>query len=293
MSEQNTSTKIAQIAIIGAPNVGKSSILNNWLDTKVSIVSSKPHTTRNNILGAVTKNDTQLVFVDTPGFARKSGFWWKHLSDALKSALREVDGVLLVVDALKPLKYGTEILLDLMLKSDKPCFITVHKCDAVKKPDLFKVAQLLNDKGYNDEIFLTSSNNGLGMDVLLNKMMSLAKKGEWFFLDGEKTNLSKEWIAAEYVREKAFYLLHQEIPFHLAVVPIKSDFSGEKWNMYVKIIVHQLTHKKIVIGKKGTMLREIGSSARAELVAKMGPGSLFIEVEVDKDFKKKAPTIYQ
>lgn len=285
--------KIAQIAIVGAPNVGKSSLLNYWLGTKVSIVSSKPHTTRNAIFGSITRDDSQIVFVDTPGFARQGGIWGKHLSEALENAFKDVEIVLLVIDAVKPFRHGTEILLDLCIKSGKKLFVTMHKCDAVKKQDLFKIAQWIQEKGYTGEVFITSTNDQVGLDVLLDKMFLETRDGEWFFDKDEKTNLSKEWMGAECVREKAFYLLHQEIPFHLAVVPMKWDFNKSIWELDVDIIVQNDNHKKIVIGRKGAMVKEIGSAARAELMTKWGKGRLFIDVKVDKDFKHSVLELYR
>ncbi|QEK38560.1 GTPase Era [Candidatus Cytomitobacter primus] len=286
--------KVAQIAIIGSPNVGKSSLLNYWLDTKVSIVSSKPHTTRNAVFGSITKDDSQIVFVDTPGFARPSGVWGKHLSSSLKNALKDVEAILLVIDAAKPLKIGTEILLELALKSEKKLFITIHKSDAVKNADLLKITQWIKDKGYTDGVHLTSTNNQHGVDVLLEDMFKEAKDGNWLFDENEKTNLTKEWIGAEYVREKAFYLLHEEIPFHLAVVPRKWSFDNEKaWELYVEIIIYNKNHKKIIVGNRGSMIKEIGSAARAELMTKWGKGSLFVEVSVDPDFKENILHIYK
>ncbi|USO00672.1 MAG: GTPase Era [Alphaproteobacteria bacterium] len=287
------STKLTQIAIIGAPNVGKSSLLNKWLDKKISIVSSKPHTTRNAVLGSVTKNDTQIVFIDTPGFARKAGFWWKTLSASLNNAIKDVDSVLLVIDALKPFKHGTKILLDLILQMKKNIFITIHKCDAVKTLALFEIGQWIKDNGYDKEIFLTSTNTNHGIDLLLNAIASVAKEDEWFFNKDEITNVTREWLGAEYVREKAFYLLHQEIPFHLAVMPIKWNFSKQKWLLKVNIIVDSDSHKKMVIGKHGAMIKEIGSASRAELVSNWGPGHLFLEVVVDKNFRNNAPKLYE
>ncbi|QEK38067.1 GTPase Era [Candidatus Cytomitobacter indipagum] len=285
--------KVAQIAIIGSPNVGKSSLLNHWLDDKVSIVSSKPHTTRNAVFGSITKDNSQIVFVDTPGFARPDGLWGVHLTESLNNALKGVDAILLVIDANKPLRHGTEILLDLALKSNKKLFITIHKCDAVKNPALFETVQWIKDKGYKQEVFITSTNDKIGLDVLLSNMFKATKDGEWLFGEKEKTNLTKEWIGAEYVREKAFYLLHQEIPFHLVVVPRKWNFRENSWDLHVDIIVQNVGHKKIAIGQGASMVKEIGSAARAELMTKWGKGSLFIEVKVDKDFRENALKLYQ
>ncbi len=285
--------KLAQIAIIGSPNVGKSSILNYWIGSKVSIVSSKPHTTRNAVLGSLTKNDTQIVFVDTPGFARPGGLWGQHLADSLNDAFQDVETILLVIDAKKPLKLGTEELLDLSIKSGKKLFITVHKSDSVKKEDLIKIAQWIQDKNYKDAIFLTSTNDCTGVDDLLNAITKEAKDGDWIFESDKNTNLTKEWMGAEYVREKAFYILHQEIPFGLGVVPRQWNFKNKAWELHVDLIVKSLGHKKIVIGKNASMLKEIGSSARAELVTKWGRGSLFVTVKVDPKFKENVVKLYK
>ncbi len=287
-------TKFAQIAIIGAPNVGKSSLLNYWLDTKVSIVSSKPHTTRNSIFGAVTKDETQVVFVDTPGFARTGGMWGTHLSESLENAFKDVEIILLVIDAKKPLKLGTEILLDLSLKSNKKVFVTIHKSDAANKNELIKVAQWVKDRGYTDSVFLTSTNNHEGVEELLAKMFEQTKEGAWLFHKGEKTNIKREWMGAECVREKSFYILHQEIPFNLGVLPCKWSFDDPKkpWSLHVDLVVNKPGHKKIVIGSKASVLKEIGSAARAELMTQWGKGSLFINVRVDKNFKDNVVSVY-
>ncbi|WP_187440083.1 GTPase Era [Candidatus Nesciobacter abundans] len=285
--------KCSLVAIVGPPNAGKSSLLNNWLNKKISIVSSKPHTTRNNVFGSVTKEDTQVVFVDTPGFAKKHGVWGKHLQKSMYESLKDVDTILLVIDSLSPFKLGTEILFDVAKKTDANLLVTVHKTDRPKKSKLYEIGRWLKEsKSYEDPIFLTSTNTKTGTEKLLDKIVSLAKEGPWLFDKDQDTNLTKEWIGAEYVREKVFQSIHQEVPFNIAVQPTEWDFNSEKWVLRVRLLVRTLSHKKIIIGKKGFKLQQIGSAARAELMSLWGPGQLFVEVVKDNQFEETIKELY-
>ncbi len=288
--------KCMNVAIIGAPNVGKSSLLNCWLGEKNSIVSPRPHTTRNNVLGILNENDVQLVFVDTPGFAKskfllncdlpvtKSSEHFDNYAIQIQKALQNIDYVVLVVDAIRVNAEGTANLLSMLLSSyqNKFCVI-LNKIDRVKKGQLYKIiddlaAEANTKVNFNQVIYCVSALMKKGTNDVIKFLQSVAQKKEWQYTN--ELPVKREIYGAECVREKAFYVLKQEVPFFLKTRAMKWNFDAKKWNLTVNIEVPRLGHKKIVIGKNAATVKTIGSAARSELMSKWGAGSLFVNVEV-------------
>lgn len=296
--------KCIQVAIIGPPNVGKSSLLNNILGKKGSIVSPKPHTTRASILGVKNVNDTQIVFLDTPGYMRKgTSVWAECFASTVSSALDESSLAVLIIDANEYLSKSAQLLLK-HLASNENLIVCINKTDLVQKGKLYNIISYITEFGYQDKVFTISAETGAGVSDLLDELVSRAEVCEWLFEDEKDCELVKQVYAAECVREKAFYCIHQEVPFSLWTRPTKwyfkskpdnislqEIFSKASWKVYVDIIVAQDSHKGIVIGDRGSMIKRIGSAARAELEVLWGAGQLFLNVVVDKNWQRNPQKI--
>jgi len=273
--------KLLKISIIGSPNVGKSSLLNYIVKYKNSFVSPKPHTTRDNILGVANVGETQLVFMDTPGYIKSGvGIWAGYLIQAVRDAMSEVGVNLVILDAARPNGYGTDAILNAIAGEGKT-IIALNKVDIVSKPRLYSIIKKVSQFGYQDVVYLISAKTGTGVQDLLQALISRANPEPWIYQDNEDVKLNSERYAAECVREKAFYALQREIPFQLWTTTSHWSSSRKEWRVSVDIVVTKGSHKKIVIGKNAEMVKSIGIAARAELESLWGPGKLFLNVRED------------
>ena len=286
-----------QVAIIGSTNVGKSSLLNRLIQEKNSIVSPRPHTTRTQVLGAVNIDNTQVVFIDTPGYVKHgANIWAEHFIQAIDDAVQSVDVILLVIDAQKPNATGTAELLKRFADNPKT-IIALNKVDLRARGRLYPVIRSIADAGYDDIVYLVSSLTKDGINDLIYAITQKATDSEWLFEDVNTTKLSKEAYAAECVREKAFYCLYQEVPFFIWTVPTNAKFRYDKsgavseWRVDVSIIVPKQTHKKIVVGRSGEIVKRIGIAARTELESIWGPGQLFLNVVVNSEWMESPEQI--
>ena len=272
------------VAIIGRPNVGKSTLLNQILGEKVAIVSPKPQTTRNRITGIRTTPTSQIIFLDTPGIHRGHSPMNRRMVDTALQTLDEVDGVLWLLDAHDKIKQEEERIAETLRGVETPVLILINKIDLVSKgkllPLMERCAQLLPGK----EIVPVSALKGEGLDILLNIVERWLPQGEPFFTEGEYTDQSERFLASEVVREKVFLLTREEIPYGVAVT-IDEFIEKEEKNLIVilaTIHTERDSHKGILIGKRGAMLKEIGKQAREELEALLGC-RIFLELFVRVD----------
>jgi GTP-binding protein Era len=277
------------VAIVGAPNVGKSTLLNQMLGEKISITSKKPQTTRNRILGVVHRPSSQLVFIDTPGIHKAKRPLNVRIVDAALSALGNVDIVLVMVDVAKPDPDSEAFLVTKLQKLKTPVVIVLNKIDLVKKPALLTIIDHWA-KAYSFEAIIPiSAILGAQVDELLEAMEALLPKGPPFFPEETLTDLPERFIAAEMIREKVFRLTGQEIPYSTAVT-IES-FSEKKKGSLVKIHatihVERASQKGMIIGKNGNMLKMIGTEARKEIERMVGT-RVFLKlfVRVHKNWSK-------
>ena len=277
------------IAIIGRPNVGKSTLLNQILGEKVAIVSPKPQTTRNRITGIRTTAKSQIIFLDTPGIHQGHSLMNRRMVDTAMQTLDEVDGVLWLLDAHDKIKQEEERIAETLRGVETPVLILLNKIDLISKgkllPLIERCAQLLPDK----EIVPVSALKGEGIPLILEMVEKWLPEGAPFFTEGEYTDQSERFLASEIVREKVFLLTREEIPYGVAVTIDEVIEKEEKNLIVISATIHteRDSHKGILIGKRGSMLKEVGKLAREELEALLGC-RIFLElfVRVDPDWTR-------
>ncbi|MBR5442288.1 MAG: GTPase Era [Clostridia bacterium] len=260
--------KTAFIAIVGRPNVGKSSILNRILGQKVAIVSSRPQTTRTKIMGVLTEDDVQLVFTDTPGFHKPKTKLGEKMIKAVDDSIGGVDSCLFVTEARGEIR-PTELELLQKLKGEKiPVVLAINKIDMVadKQELMGRILELTKLLDF-DAVVPVSARDGDGMDALKQELVKLAAPSEFFFPEDTLTDQPERVLAAEMIREKLLHRLNEEIPHGIAVSIEKMREREDKPILDVEAIIYceRESHKGIVIGKKGAMLKEISTNARHEL----------------------------
>ncbi len=263
-----TERKTAFIAIVGRPNVGKSSILNNLLGQKVAIVSSKPQTTRTKIMGVLTEDNVQLVFTDTPGFHKPKTKLGEKMIKAVDDSIGGVDSCLFVTEAKGEIK---EAELDLLkkLKSERiPVVLAINKIDMLsdKQELMGRILELTNLLDFEAVIPVSAREND-GMDELKEELFKLAAPSEFFFPEDTLTDQPERVLAAEMIREKLLHKLSDEIPHGIAVSIERMKEREDKPIIDIEAVIYceRESHKGIVIGKKGAMLKEISTNARHEL----------------------------
>lgn len=280
-------SRTAVITILGAPNAGKSTLLNELVGGKVSIVTPKAQTTRSRIRGICVEGDAQLVFVDTPGiFAARPAFE-KAMVEAAWQAV-DADEVMLVVDSSKGINDKLRHVIEGMKAHDTKAILVLNKVDRVEKPRLLELATALNQEGVFTETFMISALTGDGVSDLKHHLKENAPEGHWLYPEDQMSDINERLLSAEITREKLFLKLQQELPYSLTV-------ETENWEEHddgsVKIqqviVVEREAHKRIIIGKKGQMLRQIGEMARKELEALLERRvHLFLFVKVRERWKE-------
>jgi GTP-binding protein Era len=272
------------IAIVGRPNVGKSTLLNKILGEKVAIVSPRPQTTRNRITGIRTTETSQIVFLDTPGIHQGHSMINRRLVDTALHTLDEVDGVLWLLDAHDRIKQEEERIAETLSGVETPVLILINKMDLVSKgkllPLMDRCSQLLPGK----EIVPISALKGDGVPLVLDIVEKWLAEGEKFFTQGEYTDQTERFLASEIIREKVFNLTRQEIPYGVAVTIDEFTEKEEKGLIVIGATIHteRDSHKGILIGKRGAMLKEIGQRAREEL-EKIFACRIFLELFIRVD----------
>lgn len=263
----NTNDKSAFIAIVGRPNVGKSSILNRLLGTKIAIVSSKPQTTRNRITGVLTEGEYQLVFFDTPGMHKPKNSLGKYMVRSVNESVGGVDCCMLVVEADKS-PVQTELdFIDKFKALGMPAILVINKIDMIKDKEILMKQILEYSKLYDFEAIVpVSASDGNGMNELLEELKNQASEGGHFFEDDTLTDQPERVIASEIIREKILRLCNAEIPHGTAVVieKMKTRENGIL-DIDATIFCEKESHKRILIGKNGAMLKKISTFARQDM----------------------------
>jgi GTP-binding protein Era len=277
------------VAILGAPNAGKSTLLNRMLGQKISITSKKPQTTRNRILGVAHDAKAQMIFLDTPGIHRAKTPLNVRIVDAALATLAEADLVLLVVDVQTPDEGSETLLLENLAQQNIPVMLALNKIDRVRRPDLLKAIGQWSARFPFAAVVPISARSGEQVERLQEAMAGELPPGPPFFPPESLTDLPTRFIAAEMIREKVFRLTGQEIPYAVAVTTdlFKEEKQGALVRIHATIHVERASQKGIVIGKQGAKLRQIGEAARKEIEA-MLETQVFLKlfVRVQKNWTK-------
>jgi GTP-binding protein Era len=283
-NKEKVDFRAGYIAIIGRPNVGKSTLLNRILGEKVAIVSPKPQTTRNRITGIRTTQSSQIIFLDTPGIHQGHSLMNRRMVDTAMRTLDEVDGVIWLLDCHDKIKQEEERIAETLRGVETPVLVVLNKIDLVSKgkllPLMERCAQLLPGK----EIVPVSALKDEGIPIILEIVEKWPPEGAPFFTDGEYTDQSERFLASEIVREKVFLLTREEIPYGVAVTIDEFSEKEDKNLIVISATIHteRDSHKGILIGKRGSMLKEIGQQARQELETLLGC-RIFLELFVRVD----------
>ena len=289
-------TKTAFIAIVGCPNVGKSSILNRVLGTKIAIVSSKPQTTRTKIMGVLTEGETQLVFTDTPGYHKPHNKLGEKMNQAVGDSIGGVDACLFVVEAKGDIKKGEYELLEKFKKLEVPVILAINKIDMIKdKEELLARIVQLSELFDFEAVVPVCASNGEHIDELVDEMKRLAFESPHFFPDDTLTDQPERVLAAEIIREKILRLMDKEIPHGIAVSIEKMRERDDKDILDIEAIIYceRESHKGMVIGKKGAMLKKISTYARQDLEAFFGiKVNLQTWVKVKEDWRNREGLIH-
>jgi GTPase len=256
------------VSLIGRPNAGKSTLLNRLVGTKLAIVSDKPQTTRNRILGVKNYPGAQVVFLDTPGIHRPLHRMNVRMVDAAVDTIREVDVLGLVVDVTEPPGKGDKFVFDLVKHAKAPVFLILNKIDLVRKSRLLPIIQQHGETGTFAEIIPLSASTGDNVDRLEKAIIDRLPEGEALYPADYLTDQPERFFASEIVREKLLQFTHAEIPFSSAVVVDRfEEPAGDKGilKLYCTIVVERESQKPIILGRGGDMIKRIGTAAREEL----------------------------
>ena len=264
----NFNDKSAFIAIIGRPNVGKSSILNKLLGQKVAIVSSKPQTTRTRIMGVLTEGKDQLVFLDTPGMHKPKNSLGDYMVRSINESVAGVDACLLVTEAGQEIRENERMLIEKVKKLDLPCVLAINKTDTINDKEVILEQIIKYSKEMDfDAIVPVSAETGSKLDELKEELKKFTSEGGHFFPDDTLTDQPEKVLAAEMIREKILRLTEKEIPHGTAVVIERMKMRDDKNLMDIDATIYceRDTHKGILIGKKGAMLKKISTYARQDM----------------------------
>jgi GTP-binding protein Era len=274
-------TKSGVVALIGRPNAGKSTILNRILGHKVSIVSAKPQTTRNRIIGILNEPRGQIAFLDTPGIHRPLHKLNVRMMDHVRTSLGEADVVALMIDASEPFGHGDQFVIDMLRNTETKRFAILNKIDLLKKNKLLPLMQQYSGFELFDQIVPVSAATGDGIDALVSLFFDEMPEGEARYPTEDYTTQPERFFAAEIIREKLLIHTKDELPFTTAVAVDRYEEDEEKnlLRIYGTIVVERESQKPIVIGRRAEMIKRIGTEARVELEQILG-AKVFLDLHV-------------
>jgi GTPase len=282
------------IAIVGPPNVGKSTLLNRILGKKIAIVSPKPQTTRNRITGVYHEQGCQMVFMDTPGIHRTQTPLHKSMVGSAESALKEVDLLVLVIEMYHPQAPEIPMILDSIRKSKKTAVLAINKIDTGPKETLLPTIAAYSETRSFKSIIPISALNGDGVGRLLGELKAMLREGPAFFPEDVQTDQTEPFLVSEMIREKIFLHTRQELPYSSAVTIERLEEQPERdlVSISARIHVESESQKGILIGRGGKMIKKIGQAAREDLESFFG-SRVFVEllVRVDKNWSKDPRTL--
>ena len=272
-SQKELKQKFGFVAVVGEPNAGKSTLINNLVGTKVSIVSPKVQTTRTRVLGIAIENNAQIVFVDTPGIfnASQKNKMERAIVASAWEGIANAEIILLLVDASKKIGESTKIILDRLKKEEQNktnirFILVLNKIDKIKRDMLLDLSLRLNETYDFEATFMLSALKGHGVQDMLEYLEKKLPEGQWHFPEDQVTDMPMRLMAAEVTREKLFKMMHQELPYQLTVETENWEpFNDGSIKINQTIFITREAHKKIILGKGGSMIKKIGQIAREEL----------------------------
>lgn len=277
--DEKMSFRSGFIAVVGRPNVGKSTLINAVTGMKIAAVSDKPNTTRNRILGIRTLPGAQLVFIDTPGIHKARGKLGKAMVHTALSAIQEADVILMMIEVREPFGKGDRFIIENL---PKPAILMINKIDTVKKGEILRIIdESRRFEGKFLDVIPISARNADGITELLDTIIGYLPEGPKYFPEDAVTDQPERFLAAEFIREKIFQLTREEIPYKSAVVIEEFEDVPEKGLVRISAVIYveRMNHKGIIIGKKGEMLKTIGSLAREDIEKVLG-AKVFLELWV-------------
>jgi GTPase len=286
--EKNPPFKSGFVSLIGRPNSGKSTLLNLLLGEKIAITSPKPQTTRNRILGIKNLPSGQMIFLDTPGIHRSKNIMNQSMVRTALSTLQEVDSICFLIEADFPDNEENEWILENLEKTAKPVFLVINKIDLVSKGNLLPILERYSRARPFEQMIPVSALSGDGVDVLVRELLKVLPEGPQLFPEEMITDLPERFLAAELIREKVFHLTRDEVPYATAAVVEEFKERPDRNLVVIRatIQVERESQKRILIGEKGRMLKEVGRLAREEIEALLGT-KVFLElwVKVEKNWR--------
>jgi GTP-binding protein Era len=276
------------VTLIGRPNVGKSTLMNQLIGQKIAITSSKPQTTRNRIQTVYTDEEKQIIFLDTPGIHKAKNKLGQYMVATAEKTMSEVDAILWLVEPENYIGAGEQHILEMLKKTDTPVILVINKIDKVKKDDIIVNIDTYSKEMDFADIVPVSALKGDNTNTLLDVIAKYLEPGPMYYDEDTITDQPERQICAELIREKALRFLSEEIPHGIAVTieQMKERPGGRMIDIDATIICERDSHKGIIIGKQGAMLKKIGSAARAEMEGLLGcKVNLQLWVKVKKDWR--------
>ncbi len=258
------------VGLIGRPNVGKSTLINSIIGTKIAIVSDKPQTTRNIIQGIYNDEDSQIVFVDTPGIHKPNHKLGKCLNRQAYYSIDDVDLIIVMVDVTMPLGSGDRYVIEKLKDIKKPVILLLNKIDRIEKEKILLKIDEYKDLYNFDEIIPLSGLKKVNVDTFINVCKKYLPDSMKYFEDGEITNKSTNFLISEIIREKIFNLTNEEVPHSVTCTIDEINKNKNAYNIVASIIVDRDSLKRIIIGKNGKMIKEIGTLARRDIEKLLG-----------------------
>lgn len=285
-AKQEMATRCGFVAIVGAPNAGKSTLLNRLVGAKVSIVTHKVQTTRSQIRGIAVFGDTQIIFVDTPGIFAPKKRLERAMVDAAWSGAADADVMVVLVDGQRGIDANVRRIIDGIAASRRKAILAINKIDAVKRLALLALAEELNADGVFTDTFMISALDGDGVDDLRNTLVARMPSSPWLYPEDQLSDLPQRLLAAEITREKAYLHLHQELPYALAVdTDSWEPFRDGSVRIHQTIYVERDSQKGIVLGKSGRTVKALRAEAQADLAEMLECAvHLFIHVKVRENW---------
>ena len=282
------------VAVIGRPNVGKSTLINTLIGQKIAIMSDKPQTTRNRILCILTRQDMQLVFLDTPGIHKPKDKLGEYMVKSAEGTLKEVDAILFVVDATEKMGPGERYIMERLEATKKPVILVVNKLDLIEREQALPIIANYTEKYEFAGVVPISAKEEINLDGLLEELKKYLPEGPQYYPEDMVTDQPERLITAELVREKVLHLTRDEVP-HSIAVECDEMTTRPNGDVYIRatIYVERESQKGIVIGAKGTLLKEIGALARQDIQNLLGSRVyLDLWVKVKKDWRNRTGILH-